>query len=114
MGKIILFTGKGGVGKTSVAAAHAVKCAAEGERTILVSADIAHNIGDVFEMRIGRTPVRICEGLDGLELSPDMLLMQEFPDAARAFRKLMQGSGAGVAVVEALCARWYSSSTSPS
>ena len=97
MGKIILFTGKGGVGKTSVAAAHAVKCAAEGERTILVSADIAHNIGDVFEMRIGRTPVRILKGLDGLELSPDMLLMQEFPDAARAFRKLMQGSGAGAA-----------------
>ena len=97
MGRIILFTGKGGVGKTSVAAAHAVKSAEEGKKTLLVSADMAHNIGDIFETRVGRTPVPLGENLDGLELDPDMLLLQEFPEAADAFRKLLQGSGAGTA-----------------
>ena len=97
MGRIILFTGKGGVGKTSVAAAHAVKSAEEGKKTLLVSADMAHNIGDIFETRVGRTPVPLGEDLDGLELDPDMLLLQEFPEAASAVRKLLQGSGAGTA-----------------
>ena len=97
MGRIILFTGKGGVGKTSVAAAHAVKSAEEGKKTLLVSADMAHNLGDIFETRVGRTPVPLGENLDGLELDPDMLLLQEFPEAADAFRKLLQGSGAGAA-----------------
>ena len=97
MGRIILFTGKGGVGKTSVVSAHAVKSAREGVRTLLVSADMAHNIGDIFEMRIGPQPVRISENLYGLELDPDRILREEFPDAAAAFRKLMQGSGAGAA-----------------
>ena len=95
MGRIILFTGKGGVGKTSVAAAHALKSAAGGQKTLLVSADMAHNIGDMFEMRIGRVPVRITENLYGLELDPDMMLREEFPDAAAAFSKLLKGSGAG-------------------
>ena len=97
MGRIILFTGKGGVGKTSVAAAHAVKSAEEGKKTLLVSADMAHNLGDIFETRVGRAPVPLGENLDGLELDPDMLLLQEFPEAADAFRKLLQGSGAGAA-----------------
>ena len=48
MARIILFTGKGGVGKTSIAAAHALKSAEEGKRSTLVSADMAHNIGDIF------------------------------------------------------------------
>ena len=44
MTRTIIFTGKGGVGKTSVAAAHAVRSAREGYRTLLVSADMAHNL----------------------------------------------------------------------
>jgi len=47
--KIIgVISGKGGVGKTSVAAAHAGRSAREGCRTLLVSADMAHNLGDLF------------------------------------------------------------------
>ena len=74
-----------------------MKSAEEGKKTLLVSADMAHNIGDIFETRIGRTPVPLGENLDGLELAPDMLLLQEFPEAAAAVRKLLQGSGAGAA-----------------
>ena len=44
MSRIYIFTGKGGVGKSSVAAAHAIKSAGEGKRTLLVSTDMAHNL----------------------------------------------------------------------
>ena len=46
--RIIFFAGKGGVGKTSVAAASAVKAAESGKKTILMSLDAAHSITDVF------------------------------------------------------------------
>ena len=74
MGRIIIFTGKGGVGKTSVAAAHAVSSAAEGKKTLLVSTDMAHNLGDLFETEAGRE-IRTVRGcLDILELDPGMKL----------------------------------------
>ena len=87
MARLILFTGKGGVGKTSVASAHAVKSAGEGKRTLLVSADMAHNIGDMFGKPVGKDPVLLAENLYGLELDPDTLA-EEFPAAFRAFEKL--------------------------
>ena len=52
MGRIIIFTGKGGVGKTSTAAAHGIKAAKEGMRTLIVSTDMAHNLSDIFETEI--------------------------------------------------------------
>lgn len=55
MGRIIVFTGKGGVGKTSVAAAHAIHSAKEGVKTLILSTDMAHNLGDIFEMPLGKT-----------------------------------------------------------
>ena len=51
--RVILFTGKGGVGKTSVAAATALRCARQGERTIVLSTDPAHSLGDSFEADLG-------------------------------------------------------------
>ena len=54
MGRIIIFTGKGGVGKSSLAAAHAVSSASGGKKTLLVSTDMAHNLGDLFETEAGR------------------------------------------------------------
>ncbi len=57
--RVILFTGKGGVGKTSVAAATAVRCAAAGYRTVIMSTDPAHSLGDSFDLELGTdlTPV---------------------------------------------------------
>ena len=97
MARIILFTGKGGVGKTSIAAAHALKSAEEGQKSILVSADMAHNIGDIFQKRVGGEPAELAENLWGLELDPDRMLREEFPEAAKAIRKLLLGSSAGAA-----------------
>jgi arsenite/tail-anchored protein-transporting ATPase len=63
MTRILLYTGKGGVGKTSVAAATAVLCASRGVRTLVVSTDIAHSLGDALDMPVGPTPTRIADNL---------------------------------------------------
>ncbi len=71
--RFVFFTGKGGVGKTSVACAAALELAARGRRVLLVSTDPASNIGQVFGMTIGNTvtPVAAVPGLDALEIDPE-------------------------------------------
>ena len=51
--RVILYTGKGGVGKTSVAAATALMCARQGKRTLLLSTDPAHSVADSFDIKSG-------------------------------------------------------------
>ncbi|MDQ3691896.1 MAG: arsenical pump-driving ATPase GET3, partial [Chloroflexota bacterium] len=63
MTRILVYTGKGGVGKTSVAAATALACADRGYRTIVMSTDIAHSLGDAFNRELGPTPVEIVPNL---------------------------------------------------
>jgi arsenite-transporting ATPase len=67
MTRILLYTGKGGVGKTSVAAATALACARRGYRTIVMSTDIAHSLADVFGVELGPKPVEIAPKLWGQE-----------------------------------------------
>ncbi len=67
--RIIIYTGKGGVGKTSIAAATAVKMAKQGKRTLILSTDAAHSLGDSLAVRIGPEPVPICENLWGQEVN---------------------------------------------
>jgi len=66
--RVILYTGKGGVGKTSVAAATALRASALGHRTLVMSTDAAHSLGDSFDMPLGSEPVPIVDNLWGLEL----------------------------------------------
>src|SRR6266511_428400 len=61
--RTILYTGKGGVGKTSVAAATARRCAAAGQRTIVLSTDPAHSLADVLETPVGAEPTDLGGGL---------------------------------------------------
>lgn len=67
--RIIIYTGKGGVGKTSIAAATAVKMAKQGKRTLILSTDAAHSLADSLDMRIGPEPVPISENLWGQEVN---------------------------------------------
>jgi arsenite-transporting ATPase len=67
--RVILFTGKGGVGKTSVAAASALRCAALGHRTIVLSTDPAHSLGDAFDVELAPTPVQVRANLWAQEVS---------------------------------------------
>src|SRR5437763_11570367 len=61
--RILLFTGKGGVGKTTVAAATAVRAAAAGQRTLIMSTDPAHSLADSFDIPLGPTTRSIGENL---------------------------------------------------
>ena len=61
--RIILYTGKGGVGKTSTAAATALRCAERGQRTIVLSTDIAHSLADSFDMPLAPEPVQVAPNL---------------------------------------------------
>ena len=70
MARILLYTGKGGVGKTSVAAASAVLCAERGYRTIVLSTDIAHSLADALDIPLGPEPRTIAPNLDAQE--PDV------------------------------------------
>ncbi len=66
--RILLYTGKGGVGKTSVAAATALRCADLGYRTVVVSTDAAHSLADSFDLPIGNEPVELAPRLYGQEI----------------------------------------------
>ena len=89
MSRIYIFTGKGGVGKSSVASAHALKSAREGKRTLLVSTDMAHNLGDIFEISLGREPVKYQENLDLYEIDPDYVMEHDFSDMTTSLNKLL-------------------------
>ena len=68
---ILFLSGKGGVGKTTTAAAHALGAAEAGRRVLLVSTDPAHSLGDAFGQPLGETPTAVAPGLDALEIDPD-------------------------------------------
>jgi arsenite-transporting ATPase len=73
--RILLYTGKGGVGKTSVAAASAVLAAERGHRTIVLSTDIAHSLADALDLPLGPEPRQILPNLDAQE--PDVFFNVE-------------------------------------
>ncbi len=83
MTQFIFFSGKGGVGKTSMACAHAVRYADEGKRTLIVTTDPASNLADVFEQTIGHqmTPIVDVPNLSAMEIDPDQAT-QEYIDRA--------------------------------
>jgi len=61
--RIIVHTGKGGVGKTSISAATALRCAEMGLRTIVISTDTAHSLADSLDVKIGPEPIQIRDNL---------------------------------------------------
>jgi arsenite/tail-anchored protein-transporting ATPase len=67
--RTILYTGKGGVGKTSVAAATGLRCAAAGLRTIVMSTDPAHSLSDALGTELGSEPAPIADGLWGQQVA---------------------------------------------
>src|SRR5437867_4760919 len=61
--RILFYTGKGGVGKTSIAAATAVRCAELGYRTVVLSTDLAHSLADSLDVRLGPEPSEVAPHL---------------------------------------------------
>jgi arsenite-transporting ATPase len=83
--RFLFFTGKGGVGKTSIACASAIQLATAGQRVLLVSTDPASNVGQVFGITIGNqiTAIPSVAGLSALEIDPQA--------AAQAYRDRIVG-----------------------
>lgn len=88
--RFLFFTGKGGVGKTSIACATAIQLADTGRQVLLVSTDPASNVGQVFGIRIGNqiTPIAAVAGLAALEIDPQA--------AAQSYRERIVGPVRGV------------------
>ena len=93
MSRIYIFTGKGGVGKSSVVAAHAVKSAAEGKKTLLVSTDMAHNLGDIFERKLGKEAENMLPDLDVYEIDPEYVMENDFSDIMKYLGNLLSETG---------------------
>ena len=68
--RILIYTGKGGVGKTSIAASTAVKIARTGKKVLVMSTDQAHSLGDSLCMELGTEPGEVFPGLDAMEIDP--------------------------------------------
>jgi arsenite-transporting ATPase len=74
--RVIMFSGKGGVGKTTTSATTALHYALAGKKTLIISSDLAPSLSDIFETEIGprETPISKVPGLHGLEINPDEVM----------------------------------------
>jgi arsenite-transporting ATPase len=78
--RIVLFTGKGGVGKTTVASATALRIAAGGRKTLIMSTDPAHSLGDAFGTELGPEPSEVAPNLWAEEIDPQRRLEENWRD----------------------------------
>jgi arsenite/tail-anchored protein-transporting ATPase len=91
--RLILMTGKGGVGKTSVAAATGLRCAELGYRTLVLSTDPAHSLADSFEMEMGHDPREVRPNLWGAELDALKELEGNWGAVKRYITQVLQARG---------------------
>lgn len=91
--RVILMTGKGGVGKTSVAAATGLRCAELGYKTLVLSTDPAHSLADSFDMDLGHEPQQVRPNLWGAELDALMELESNWGAVKRYITQVLQARG---------------------
>ncbi|MFB2879293.1 TRC40/GET3/ArsA family transport-energizing ATPase [Floridanema aerugineum] len=91
--RLILMTGKGGVGKTSVAAATGLRCAELGYRTLVLSTDPAHSLADSFDMELAHEPKAVRPNLWGAELDALVELEQNWGAVKRYITHVLQARG---------------------
>ncbi|MFM7450538.1 MAG: TRC40/GET3/ArsA family transport-energizing ATPase [Leptolyngbyaceae cyanobacterium] len=91
--RVILMTGKGGVGKTSVAAATGLRCAELGYKTLVLSTDPAHSLADSFDMELGHAPRLVRPNLWGAELDALMELEGNWGAVKRYITQVLQARG---------------------
>ena len=97
--RIVLFTGKGGVGKTTVACATALRIAAEGKKTLLMSTDPAHSVADAFGIELGPEPEEVATNLWAEQIDPQRRLEENWREIQQHAINVLQW--AGIAEIEA-------------
>lgn len=100
--RIILYTGKGGVGKTSIAAASATKVSRDGKRVLIVSTDQAHSLSDSFDMKLGKEPTQISTNLYGMEIDTVYEGERSWGNLKEYMKRLLTIKGEGSIEVEEL------------
>ncbi|MET8760414.1 ArsA family ATPase [Lentzea sp. NPDC004782] len=95
MSRVLLFTGKGGVGKTTLAAATAASLAANGRKALVVSTDPAHSLGDALDVRLGATPSEVdtADGLFACQIDPRGLVDEAWGELRGHLRTVLAGAG---------------------
>ncbi|MBD2090363.1 TRC40/GET3/ArsA family transport-energizing ATPase [Microcoleus sp. FACHB-1515] len=91
--RVILMTGKGGVGKTSVAAATGLRCAELGYKTLVLSTDPAHSLADSFDLELEHAPRQVKPNLWGAELDALMELEGNWGAVKRYITQVLQARG---------------------
>lgn len=91
--RVMLFTGKGGVGKTTIAAATAVRAAQTGKRTLVMSTDPAHSLADSFDVSIGSKPTSIMPNLWGTQIDAQERLEDNWREIQDYMVQLMNWAG---------------------
>ncbi|HEX6261374.1 MAG TPA: TRC40/GET3/ArsA family transport-energizing ATPase [Actinomycetota bacterium] len=97
--RILLFTGKGGVGKTTIAAATAVRAARSGQRTLITSTDPAHSLADAFDVEIGEAPLQVEDRLWAEQVNAQARLESNWRDIQEYIIQFL--NWAGVDAIEA-------------
>ncbi|AHY46572.1 transport-energizing ATPase, TRC40/GET3/ArsA family [Rubrobacter radiotolerans] len=92
--RTILYTGKGGVGKTSVAAATALKAARAGKRVLVMSTDPAHSLADAFDEPIGSDPKSMTENLWAQEMDQGQIMEENWSDIQDYVSSVFEWQGA--------------------
>lgn len=101
--RVIIYTGKGGVGKTSMAAATACKIARSGKKVLVMSTDQAHSLGDSFDRKIGKKPVMITDNLYAMEIDTVYESEKSWGNLKDYFKQLLTvKGGSGIEVEELL------------
>lgn len=85
--RIVLVAGKGGTGKTTIAASLAVTASRAGKRTLLVSTDPAHSLADILATPLSGSPKTIEQGLDAMEIDADTLADDHVREVTRALKE---------------------------
>jgi arsenite/tail-anchored protein-transporting ATPase len=91
--RVLLFTGKGGVGKTTTAAATAAHVAAHGHKTLVISTDPAHSLADAFGVALRDVPTEIDAGLYGQQIDTQRAFEASWREVQQYLREVLEQGG---------------------
>lgn len=100
--RIILYLGKGGVGKTTVSASTATAIARSGKRVLIMSTDVAHSLADAFGVELSSTPLEVEKNLFAMEVNVLAEIRENWTELYSYFSSILMHDGANEVVAEEL------------
>ncbi len=100
--RIILYLGKGGVGKTTVSASTATAIARSGKRVLIMSTDVAHSLADAFGVELSSTPLEVEKNLFAMEVNVLAEIRENWNELYSYFSSILMHDGANEVVAEEL------------